>query len=72
MDKLWQTRHPPVPLDEENLPPEGEPLVYAIKGMHMRLLLLKTRLVVLCPSLVLFELHSSSCSCILQFVWADQ
>ena len=26
MDKLWQNRRAPVPLDDQNLPVEGEPL----------------------------------------------
>ena len=27
MDKLWQTRRAPVPLDDQAIPVEGEPLV---------------------------------------------
>jgi len=38
MDKLWQTRRAPVPLDDKNLPVEGEPLANSIAIAHIVML----------------------------------
>ena len=47
MDKLWQTRHATVPLDDQALPVEGEPLADTMLLCLCRMLSIKHTILIL-------------------------